>query len=107
MRVCSPKVGEPTQCKTVSAVFSYTRDDGVNYVLILHQVIYILDMEVHLISPMQLRDNDIEVNDLPKSMHRNPTTSDHAIIVDDLTITLSIRGIISYFSVTKPTKEEW
>jgi len=88
-------------------VVSYTHDNGVNYMLILHQAIYIPDMEVNLICPMQLRDNDIEDNDLPKSMCKDPTTNDHAIIVDDLTITLSIRGIISYFPVVKPTKEEW
>jgi len=74
----SPKVGETIQCKTVSAVLSYTHNDGINYMLILHQAIYIPDMEVNLICPMQLRDNDIEVNNLPKHMQDNPTTSKHA-----------------------------
>jgi len=107
VRGYSPKVGESTECKTVSAVVSYTHDDGSNYMLILHQAIYIPDMEVNLIFPMQLRDNDIEVNDLPKSMCKHPTTDDHAIIIDYLTITLSIKGIISYFQVSKPTKQQW
>jgi len=30
-----------------------------------------------------------------------------ALIADDLTITLSLKGMISYFTVTKPTREEW
>jgi len=77
VRGYSPKVGESTECKTVSAVVSYNHANGINYMLILYQAIYI---------PY----NDIEVNDLPKSMCKDPTTNDHAIIVDDLTITLSI-----------------
>jgi len=56
---------------------------------------------------MQLRDNDMKVNDLPKSMQCNPTVSNHAIIGDNLTITLYIKGIISNFGMTKPSKEEW
>jgi len=70
---------------------------------ILHQAIYILDVDVNLIRPMQLRDNYVEVNDLPKSMQDNPTISIHAIIA--LTITLSLKGIVSYFTVS--TKEDW
>jgi len=107
VRGYSPKVGEATECKTVSVVLQYTHDNGAKYMLIINQAIYVPDMEVNLICPMQLRDNDIVVNDLPKFMQSKPTTNDHAIIADGLTITLSIKGIISYFLVTKPSKEEW
>ena len=75
--------------------------------LIVNQAICIPGMEVNLICPMQLRDNDIEVNDLPKSLQTNPTDHNHAIIADNLLITLHIKGIISYFTVSKPSKEEW
>ena len=96
MQGYSPKVRGSTECRTVNVVVSYTHDNGVNYMLILHQAIYIPDMKVNLICPMQLRDNAIKVNDLPKSMCQEPTINDHAIIVDDLTMTLSIRGSISF-----------
>jgi len=107
VRGYSPKVGEATECKTVSIVLQYTHDNGDRYMLIINQAICIPDMEVNLICPMHLRDNDIEVNDLPKFMQSNPTTNNHAIIADGLTITLNIKGIISYFLITKPSKEEW
>ena len=100
-------MGEQTECKTVSAVLQYTHDNGINYMLIVNQAICIPGMEVNLICPMQLRDNDIEVNDLPKSLQSNPMVHNHAIIADDLLITLHIKGIISYFTVSKPSKEEW
>ena len=51
--------------------------------------------------------NNFVVIDLPKSMQENPTSSNHAIIADDLTIILSLKGIIYYFTVTMPSKEEW
>jgi len=65
------KVGESTQCKTVIAVVPYTHDDGANYMLILHQAIYITELEVNLICPMQLREKDIEVNDLHRYSRQN------------------------------------
>jgi len=49
VRGYSPKVGEATECKTVSAVLQYTNNDGVNYMLIINQAIYIPDKEVNLI----------------------------------------------------------
>ena len=107
VRGYSPKVGEATECKTVIAVLQYTHNNGVNYMLILNQAIYIPNMEVNLIYPMQLHDNNVEVNDLPKSMQSNPLVNSHAIIADNVTITLYIKGNISYFVITKPSKEKW
>ena len=86
VRGYSPKVGEVTECKTVSTVLQYTHHNGVNYMLIINQAIYIPDMEVNLICPMQLPDNDVQVNDLPKSMQCNPMVNSHPIIADNLTI---------------------
>jgi len=68
VRGYSPKVGEATECNTVSIVLQYKCDNGDKYMLIINQAICIPDMEVNLICPMQLRYNDIEVNDLPKFM---------------------------------------
>ena len=49
----------------------------------------------------------IRRQDKKKNMYENPTTNDHAIMIDDLTITLSMKGIISYFPVSKPSKQQW
>ena len=62
---------------------------------------------------MQLRVNDVEVNERPKFLTRYPTDSSHAIIVPSegcevrLTIPLSLKGVTSYFPTRKPTREEY
>jgi len=75
--------------------------------LIINQAILIPDIEANLLCPMQLRDNDIKVKDEPKSMLEHPTEWYHCIIVGDLKIALSLKGVVSYFPVSKPTKEEY
>ena len=72
-------------------------------------------MTVNLLSPMQLRDNDLRVNDEPKYMVPNPTDSHHAINIpligdnedDSLLIPLSLKGVTSYFPTRKPTRHEY
>ena len=62
---------------------------------------------------MQLRVNDIEVNERPKFLTRSLTDSSHAIIIPSkgcnmrLTIPLSLKGVTSYFPTRKPTMEEY
>ena len=62
---------------------------------------------------MQLRVNDIEVNERPKFLTHSPTDSSHVIIVPSegcdvrLTIPLSLKGLTSYFPTRKPTMEEY
>jgi hypothetical protein len=63
---------------------------------------------------MQLRDNDLRVNDEPKYMALNPTDHHHAIVIPgkednatELRIPLALKGVISYFPSSKPTKEEY
>jgi hypothetical protein len=71
-------------------------------------------MKANLLSPMQLRDNDLRVNDEPKYMALNPSDDHHAIVIPmkgtegtELRIPLSLHGVISYFPSSKPTKEEY
>ena len=56
---------------------------------------------------MQLRDNDIKVNDEPKLMLEHSTERNHCISVEDLNIALPLKGVVSYFLVSKPPKEEY
>jgi hypothetical protein len=59
-------VAQGEACKTVTGVMAYDHPStSVTYYLIFHQAILILCMKVSLISPMQLRDNDLTVNDEP------------------------------------------
>jgi hypothetical protein len=86
---------------------------GVTYFLIFHQAILIPCMKVSLISPMQLRDNDLSVNDEPKSMALTPTDDHHCVNIprngdaDGLKIPLSLHGVTSYFTTRKPTRQEY
>ena len=62
---------------------------------------------------MQLRVNDVEVNERPKFLTRYLTDSSYAIIIPSegcevrLTIPLSLEGVTSYFPTRKPTREEY
>jgi len=101
-----------TERKVVSGCFAYDdQDTGRVVLLIVHQGLSIPHLEYSLISPFQMRENDVVVNDRPKFQTRSPTEEDHTIIVsrDDMTkfrIPLMLRGITSYVNVRHPTKEE-
>jgi len=109
------RVSEDKHCKIVSAAVAYDHPaTGETFMLLLHQAILIPHMKVNLLSPMQVRANDIAVNDEPKSMVLNPSDDHHAIVVppqepnlDGLRIPLSIRGVISYVTTRKPTIKEY
>jgi hypothetical protein len=107
-------VAQRDNCKTVSGVVAYDHPDGTVYYLIFHQAILIPQMNVSLISSMQLRDNDIVVNDEPKHMVLNPTDDHHCITINEtadrptaLRIPLILHGVTSYFPTRKPTREEF
>ena len=61
-----------------------------------------------------MRDNDVCVNDEPKSMALTPTDNNNAIVINGIdqyqqpiNISLYIRVVISYFPLRKPTREEY
>ena len=62
-------VGEIEACRTVSTVIAYDHpESGETYMLVLHQTIIIPQMENNLLCPLQMRDNDVRVNDKPRFM---------------------------------------
>ena len=79
--------------------------------LVFNQAILILP--TNLVSPMQLCDVGIQVNDEPKSMASKPTNDHNAIVIPDgddcivFRIPLRIQGVITYFHTHKPTKDEF
>ena len=103
-----------TKCKTVSAVIAYDHPEtGDVYMLVIHQAILIPGLKSNLLSPMQLRDYDIRVNDEPKHMVLRPTDDHHAIITpavdgkESLRIPLMLKGVTSYFTSRKPTRQQY
>ena len=106
--------GKPITAKTVTAVVAYDHPEtGEIYMLIIHQAILVNAMKHNLLSPMQLRDNGLRVNDEPKHMVLTPTDYHHAISIptgddgDPMIIPLSLSGVTSYFPTRKPTRQEW
>ena len=109
------EVGEIEACQMVSAVIVYDHpESGDTYMLVLHQSILISQMENNLLCPLQMRDNNVRVNDEPTFMALTPTENHHAIVINriyrdqqPINIPLSVRGVISYFSLRKHTREEY
>ena len=103
--------------KTVTAALAY--DDPISgsaWLLIIHQAVHIPELGHHLLCPMQLRINDVEVNETPKFLTNNPTDKTHAVVVrnpestdphHELLIPLSLHNVTSYFPTRKPTREEY
>jgi hypothetical protein len=62
---------------------------------------------------MQMRLNDVVVNEMPKFQCSYPANISHIITVkgenmnDELIITLDLRGVVSCFTTRKPTQEEF
>ena len=61
---------------------------------------------------MQMRHNDVELDEKPKFLTKDPTEKSHAIVVrnadgNEQLIPLQLKGVTSYFPSRKPTKEEY
>jgi hypothetical protein len=100
--------------KTVSAAIAY--DDAVSgetVILVIHQAIHIPDLAHNLLSTMQVRLNDVTVNETPRFLTDKITDYTHSLVIptDDFdspyVIPLSIRGVSSSFPSRKPTVEEF
>lgn len=73
----------------------------------MHEALYFGDeLEHSLLNPNQIRDHGIRVDDVPRQFDKEST---HSIYIpsSDLTIPLTLRGIISGFECQKPSWEEY
>jgi hypothetical protein len=100
--------------RTVSAALAY--DDaltGESVILVVHQAIHIPDLSHNLLSTMQLRLNDVIVNDVPRFLTDKPTQLTHTLVIptdnfdDPYVIPMSLHGVASSFPTRKPTIEEY
>jgi hypothetical protein len=86
---------------------------GETFILIVNQAIHNPKLTHNLLSPIQMRLNDVEVNDKPKFLTDKPTECDHAICVvnhetnEKFVIPLMIRGVMLTFPTRKPTQDEY
>ena len=79
----NPSLGTKTYQTITGAVGYCDPTNGSNYHLVIHQAISIPDLDHHLLSPIQCRVVDVEVNDCPKFLTANPTEDSHCIIAHD------------------------
>ena len=61
---------------------------------------------------MQVRMNEVKLDDKPKFLTKDPTDESHAISCEantgtQISIILELKGVASYFPTTKPTKHEF
>ena len=99
--------------KTVSGSLPYDYlNPGKTVIIVVHQAIYVPTMDCNLICPMQVRMNDIKLDEKPKILTEDPTNESHAISCEDNTGTLinrtqELKGVTSYFPKRKQTKNEF
>jgi transposase InsO family protein len=101
-------LGSVCKVPIVTAAIAY--DDpksGEVFILLIHQALHFEEMPNCLLCPMQLRLNDVELNERPKFLTGKPTEKDHALVLDELVIPLSLHGVTSYFHGRKPTAKEY
>ena len=101
-------LGSLTRVPIVSAAVAY--DDpksGEVIILIFHQALHMPELDHCLLCPMQLRLNDVVLNERPKFLTQRPTEEDHAMIIDDLIIPLELDGVTSTFPGRMPTQKEY
>jgi hypothetical protein len=106
-----PQLGSMKGMPIVSAALAYDDpSNGETIILRIHQAVHIPTMTNNLLCPMQLRVNDVLVDDCPRFLHPHPTNTTHTIIVqegqDRLVIPLSLRGVTSHFPTRAPTAHE-
>jgi hypothetical protein len=96
-----PKGPVAMALKTVSAGMAYdVPRSGRVVILILHQTLSFPHLPHNLLNPMQMRLNDVVVNEMPKFQCANPTNLSHTITVkgenmnDELVINLDLRGVV-------------
>jgi hypothetical protein len=91
-----PTRGRITDLNLVLAALAYDcPTTGKTFILMVHQAVHVPTMENNLLCPMQMRINDIEVNECPKLMEKNPKDMSHAMLIsqngDELCIPFGLR----------------
>jgi len=92
----------------VAAIAYHCQFTNETFVLIVHNALYILNMDHNLVPPFILREAGVLINDVPKIHVKDPTENDHAIVFPDnnLRIPLQLHGIFSFFHTRMPTTQE-
>ena len=101
------------ECATIIGATAYDQPvKGQAYMLVQNQDIHCKNLT--LLCPMQSRSQGVKINELPKFLCTEPDDETNAIVAEDtlvsdkkLIIPLSLKGVTSYFTVWKPSIEEY
>ena len=101
-------VGTCPNVPIVTAALAYDYAiTGKTLVLIIHNALYIENMNQNLVPPIMLLLYGIQVNECPKFLSMNPSESCHSILFpNNLSIPLLLHGSISYIPSRRPTMVE-
>ncbi len=104
-----PDLAGMSDIPIVNAAVAY--DDpttGRTKILQFNQVLHFSTMEHNLICNMQLRCNDIDIDECPKFLSSHPTDTTHTISVPlaETRIPLFLHGTTQYFTTRTPTDRE-
>jgi hypothetical protein len=101
-------LGTANSVPIVTAAIAYDDETmAKTYILIVHQVLYFGDkLEHNLLNPFQCRLNGVNIKECP---HLNPAVADdaHSMLFanKEVKIPLLLKGIVSYFTSRRRTKE--
>jgi hypothetical protein len=109
-----PKGPVAMALKTMSAGMAYdVPGSGRVVILIEHQEINLPYLLHSLLNQIQMRLNDVVINETPKFQCDTPTNLSHTMtvkgenMIDELIIPLDLRGVVSCFTTRNPTQEEF
>ena len=105
----SKALGRMSSVPIVDAMVTYECPyTNQSYLLVIHNALYVPENEDCYIAPFLMREAGLLVSDKAKQHCTEPTVEDHAVYVpaEELRISLAITGVVSYFSVRKPTESE-
>ena len=106
-----PKQPTAQSLRIVSAALAFDEpNSGEVIILVLNQAISIPHLEHKLVSPFQMRLNDVKLNDTPRFLTEKPTYETNTLVVPgdfgikyELVISLMFHGVSSVFPTRKPT----
>jgi hypothetical protein len=100
--------------QTVTGVLGFVHPrTGQLYHLVLHQCIHIPHLTHHLLCPMQVRVNDVTINEVPKFIRPDPSPNTHSIIATEqgtdqqVALSLQLKGVTLYLPVLTVSKNEF
>ena len=94
------------QIRVVDAAVQYDcQYTGKSYILVIRNALHVPSMKHNLLPPFVLRQAGIVVKETPKIHVDEPTAEDHSMTFPEtgFRIPLSLWGVFSYFSTSKPT----